>query len=433
MVFKDAIRLKRVILSTFGSYGDLHPYIAVGLELQRRGLDAAIATSPCYREKVEATGLGFHPMRPDKPDFDANPDVMRRIMDQRTGTEVVINEFIMPNLRQSYADLDAATDGCDLLVGHPLTMHTRLVAEQRCIPWISSLLQPIGFLSAYDPPKLPLGQFLSLLRPLGPRFFGPLFRFAKWTVGHWSSPWHQFRSELGLPPVKESPLFEGQHSPKLVLALFSKLLAAPQPDWPAQTIVTGFPFYDQDGEANLAPELDSFLSGGSAPIVFTLGTSAVMDAGSFFDESAAAARILGRRAVLLIGKEAKNHLKPLPEGVVAFDYAPYSALFPRCAAIVHQGGVGTTGQAMRAGRPMLVMPYGHDQPDNADRVRRLGIARVMRRERYRASTAANELKKLLDAPGYAAQAANVGQQVRSEDGARAAADAILHIVDNGTP
>ena len=84
-------------------------------------------------------------------------------------------------------------------------------------------------------------------------------------------------------------------------------------------------------------------------------------------------KALGRRAVLLVGTELKNSLPdPLPAGVAAFDYAPFSELFPRAAAIVHQGGVGTTAQAMRAGRPMLVVPFSHDQPDNAERVEQAG-------------------------------------------------------------
>jgi UDP:flavonoid glycosyltransferase YjiC (YdhE family) len=143
------------------------------------------------------------------------------------------------------------------------------------------------------------------------------------------------RAEIGLPPTPESPLFEGQYSPALVLALFSKSLADKQRDWPLQTVITGFPFYDQDGEAGMPSELLRFLDAGPPPLVFTLGSSAVLDAGRFYHHSAIAAKLLGRRAVLLVGKETRNRPASLPEGVVAFDYAPFSELFPRAAAIVH--------------------------------------------------------------------------------------------------
>jgi UDP:flavonoid glycosyltransferase YjiC (YdhE family) len=151
----------------------------------------------------------------------------------------------------------------------------------------------------------------------------------------------------------------------------------------------------------------------------------VFDAGRFFVESAEAAARIGRRAVLLIGFDPSNvPADRLPEGVIAVEYAPFSELFPRAAAIVHQGGVGTTGQALRAGRPSLVMPYSHDQPDNAARAERLGVARTIERRRYTAHTAAAALRPLLENGAYAARAAVVAEWVRAEAGARAAADAI---------
>jgi UDP:flavonoid glycosyltransferase YjiC (YdhE family) len=149
-----------------------------------------------------------------------------------------------------------------------------------------------------------------------------------------------------------------------------------------------------------------------------------MDPGAFYEHSAAAARRLGRRAILLVGKEPGNRPERLPEGVVAFDYAPYSQLFPRAAAIVHQGGIGTTAQAMRSGRPMLVMPYAHDQPDNAERLVRLGIARTISRQRYTAARAGAELRHLLDNPSYARRGKEIGEAIRQEDGARVACDAL---------
>lgn len=139
-----------------------------------------------------------------------------------------------------------------------------------------------------------------------------------------------------------------------------------------------------------------------------------------------AAKNLGHRAVLLIGKD--QHNKPpqnlLSEDIAAFDYAPYSKLFPRSIAIVHQGGIGTTAQALRSGRPMLIMPYSHDQPDNAARAERLGVGRTIERTRYTNEQAATELKQLLTNPKYTQRATNIGKQIQLENGARTACDAI---------
>jgi rhamnosyltransferase subunit B len=425
-----SIARKRMVLTTFGSLGDLHPYIAIALGLQARGHEAVIATSSTYREKIEALGIGFRAVRPDHPDVEADPALMRRIMDLRKGQECVIRELVMPVLRESYEDTLAAADGADLLVSHVLTFTTRLVSEKTGIPWASTVLQPFCFLSAYDPPVLPFAVYLTKLRFLGPIFHRLLFGFGRWSIRSWVEPWHRLRAEIGLPPVKANPLFEGQHAPALVLAMFSKAFASKQPDWPPQTNVVGFSFYDQDGDAGLSPELASFLDSGPPPIVFTLGSSAVRDAGSFYQHSAEVAKLLGRRAVLVVGKDSRNRPDSYLEGVMAVDYAPFSELFPRAAAIVHQGGVGTTAQAMRSGRPMLVVPYAHDQPDNADRVVRLGIGCSIARHRYSAAGAAVELCQLLDNPSYGQRASEVGEQIRKEDGVQAACVALEGMLES---
>jgi UDP:flavonoid glycosyltransferase YjiC (YdhE family) len=158
--------------------------------------------------------------------------------------------------------------------------------------------------------------------------------------------------------------------------------------------------------------------------VFTLGTSAVATAEDFFRESLDAVRRIGARAVFLAGSHPQGLPDKLPAGVMAVTYAPHSEVFPRAAAIVHHGGAGTTAQAMRAGRPMLAVPFAHDQFDNAARVRRLGIGEVLRRGRYNGRRAASRLERLLRRPSYAEAAATVGERVRNEDGAGAAADAI---------
>lgn len=423
-----ATRKRRIVLATFGSLGDLHPYIALALGLQARGHEAVIATSEYYRRKVEALGIGFRAVRPDHPDPLGDRELIRRVMDRRTGSEFVIRGLMMAALGETYQDTLAAAEGADLLVSHVLTFTVRLVAEKKGLPWASTFLQPLGLFSAYDPPVVPQAPFLARLRFLGPAFHRALFRLAKRSVRSWSEPWHRLRAEVGLPPTRENPLFEGQTSPALVLALFSRLLADRQPDWPPHAVVTGFPFYDRDGEGGMPPELVRFLDAGPPPVVFTLGSSAVVDAGPFYEHSAAAAKLLGRRAVLLVGKDPRNRPASLPDGVAAFAYAPYSELFPRAAAVVHQGGVGTTAQAMRAGRPMLVMPYAHDQPDNAERVRRLGIGRTVPRRRYTPERAAAELRRLLDNAVYRQRASEVGEQVRKEDGVGNACDALCGVV-----
>jgi UDP:flavonoid glycosyltransferase YjiC (YdhE family) len=207
-----------------------------------------------------------------------------------------------------------------------------------------------------------------------------------------------------------------------VLALFSKLLADKQPDWPPHAVITGFPFYD--GGSELPAGLAGFLGEGPPPIVFTLGSSGAEVAGLFYEHSIAAVRRLGRRAVIIVGKTAPHCPALLPDGVIACDYAPFAELFPRADVIVHAGGIGTTGLAMRFARPMLIVPYAHDQFYNAARAARVGVARTIPRRRYTPTGVAAELRQLLDNPMYAERTSGIGERLRQEDGVRSACDAL---------
>ncbi|HEY0319563.1 MAG TPA: glycosyltransferase [Pyrinomonadaceae bacterium] len=423
---------KRVVFTTWGSFGDLHPHMALALELQERGYISVIATSPLYREKVEAEGIAFHPVRPDlpPPDAEISAEIIRRVSHRRWGPGYLFRELLVPHLRETYADTLAAvtTDGgADLLVSHQVPLTAPLIAEKTGVKWISSVLFPIAFASAYDPPtppQLPALRTLAATHPFVARTF---FGLGKWTTKSWVEPIQQLRKELGLPP-KGNPIFEGQHSPNLVLALFSKLLAQIQPDFPANTIITGFPFYDRKDSQPPSTELLRFLDEGEPPILFTLGSSLVWIAKDFYRVSIEAAQKLGRRALLLIGDKRNLPQTKLPDGVAAFDYAPHSLVMPRASVIVHQGGIGTTGQALRAGQPMLIVPYGQDQPDNARRCLRLGVGRTLSPSRFTVPRVVSELSELLDNPTYREQAAKVEQRVREENGTKTACDAIEQVL-----
>lgn len=415
---------KRIVLTTFGSLGDLHPYMALALGLRERGHRPVIATTSYYREKIEAEGIEFARVRPDFADKSKVKQLVREVLEMNGGPETVIRRVVLPHLSDSYADLTRAVAGADLLISHTLTYAAPIVAEKLGLKWASSALQPTVLFSLQDEIEWAPAPWLSTVRHIAPPLYRALISLLIHSTDSWVEPIRELRKREGMSASKENPIFLGQHSPHLVLALFSRALCSPMPDWPPKTIVTGFPFYDRNGGPPIQPEIEAFLAAGPPPVVFTLGSSAVMDAGQFYHDSAAAARKLGVRALLLIGDEPENRQADLPPEIAAFAYTPYSEVFPRCAAIVHQGGVGTTGQAMRAGRPMLVMPYGQDQPDNAARMVRLGVGRTIKRVRYTAVTAAAELAPLLNEPTYAAKALEVGKIVQSEDGVTAACNAI---------
>jgi rhamnosyltransferase subunit B len=394
--------------------------MAIGIELRRRGHHVTLATSGSYEPKVRSEGLDFVALRPDVSIVD--DAMLEQMMEARRGTERVMR-FLVAATRESYQDTLPAARQADVVVTHPIVFGSVLAAQKTGVRWVSTVLAPASFLSAYDPPVPAPAPWLVNVRMLGPVPVRGLIALGKLQTSSWIRPIAELRREIGLSPGA-NPLFEGQHSPLLVLALFAKCLARPQRDWPPQTVVTGFPFYDRHHEhQGLPAKLERFLADGPAPVVFSLGTSAVGAAGDFYTESLTAVRRLGVRAVFLTGQ----HPQGLPADVMAIEYAPHSELFPRAAVVVHHGGIGTTAQAMLCGRPMLIVPFSHDQFDNGARVKRLGMAEVLYRGRYRAKTAEGALRRLLEDARYAQAGAAVASQVKAEDGVAAAAEAIERI------
>ncbi len=418
--------MSRIVLTTIGSLGDLHPFIAIGLALQERGHTVVFATTEFYRAKIEGLGFGFHAMRPEFSPEDK--ELIRYLLDIRKGPERLLKEYILPDVKDTYLDLMDAVEqdgGADLLLSAELVYPAPLVAEKTGICWASSVTAPLSFFSAYDLPVMPTLQLPDRVRSFSVTLNRWFVALGKFVTRSWGEPVRQLRTELGLPDGAH-PLFEGKHSPRLVLALFSPVLATPQPDWPPHTVVTGYTFYDGKTEGmQLTAELARFLDEGDPFLVFTLGSAAVFDPGTFYRESAAAAAELHQRAVLLVGADPPT--MSLPAGVVASDYAPFSDLFPRAAAIVHQGGIGTTGQALRSGRPMLVIPYGFDQPDNAARLVRIGVGQSISRKDYHARSAVKALKEVLGNARYRERAEEVGRIVQAENGAHLAADALENL------
>jgi rhamnosyltransferase subunit B len=413
--------MSRIVITTIGSLGDLHPQIALAIELRQRGHDIIFATMKEYGAIIEPLGFEFHLMRPDGTPVN-NPEEIAKMTDLKTGSEYVVRNWLLPNLRDTYTDLLDSAKDADLIVAGDIVYAAPLVAEKLGIPWVSLALAPVAFFSAYDPSVIPLFPFLAKLRGLGTWFNQAIIRLLKSVTQSWTEPIHQLRKELGLSQVFNNPIVD-KSSACLVLAMFSAILAKPQPDWDKNTVVTGFTFYDGDLDRGKLPlQLQQFLDAGAAPIVFTLGSAAVMVPGTFYQESIRAATQLNRRAILLIGSNPPPD--NLSKDIIAIDYVPYSQIFPHACAIVHQGGIGTTAQALRAGRPTLIMPYTYDQPDNAARVRRLGTSLTILRHQYSASRVAKMLSELLQNPIYATKATTIGRIIQAENGVAVACDAI---------
>src|SRR5918993_641829 len=172
----------RIVINTFGSFGDIHPYMALGMELQSRGHVPVIATMEVYREKIEDAGLEFFVVRPNIPQpQDQDSDLIEKIMEPKTGPRFLTEELVFPAVRDSYADLLKAVAGADILVTHPAAPAGPLVGRKTGMRWISTVLAPFSFISAYDPPVPPYWQWTRNLRVLGPGVMKFLLNLSKST------------------------------------------------------------------------------------------------------------------------------------------------------------------------------------------------------------------------------------------------------------
>jgi rhamnosyltransferase subunit B len=378
-----------ILLLAIGSAGDVHPFIGLGLALQKRGHRVKIITNPIFAELAAKVGLEMIPLGTVE-EFDLlrkNPDLWHATKGFHT-----VAGAICRGLRETYdAIVNNYVAGETIVVASSLGLAARIAQDKLSIPTVTVHLAPSIIRSVIAPAKLPglampawlplqlrkwvyaLADTLVIDRALGPAVNG-------------------LRAELGLASVRRI-FAEWWNSPQLIIGLFPEWFADRAGDWPTQLRLTGFPLYDEAGVSDLPADLADFLSTGEAPIVFTPG-SAMWHAHDIFRESVEACVRINRRAILLSGHD--GHIPAqLPPTIRAFRYAPFSQLLPRTAVLVHHGGIGTSAQAMAAGVKQVVMPFAFDQFDNAARMERLGVAKVINPRKYRAREIAELLKQVL--------------------------------------
>ena len=398
-----------ILLLTIGSAGDVHPFIGLGLALRNRGHKIKIITNPFFGEAVTRAGLELIPLGAIEAFRTALSDPM--LWHPKKG-HIAVFDLVLDGLRETYdAVVNNYVAGETVVVASSLGLAARIAQDKFNIPMATVHLAPSQFRSSIEPPKI-RGLWMPGWLPIwikrriwdgGDRFVLDKLLAPKINA---------FRAELDLPPV-HGILKDFWNSPDRILGLFPSWFAKPQPDWPPQTCVTGFPRYDEAGAREPDPELEKFLDEGTAPIVFTPG-SAMYHGHAFFRASVEACKRLNRRGILLT-KYANHIPDKLTPKIRHFAYAPFSKLLPRAAAIVHHGGIGTSAQAMAAGCRQLITPFAHDQFDNADRLRRLGVARVIEASRYNARTATPELGLLLTDKAVRKNCREIAARIQNSD------------------
>ena len=399
-----------ILLNPVGSAGDVHPLVGVGAALKRRGHDVTIITNDYFRPLVEKMGLNFV-AQGTQQEFEAvlhHPDAWH----PRKALDLIFRTVIEKTLPHAVETIQRLNQpGRTVVVASSLALGARVAQDWLKVPTVTVHLAPSIFRSAYLMPRFEGLGFMRYL-PVFARNWAWRAIDALVVDRALAKPLNAFRKKLGLGPVKRI-MHEWWHSPLRVLALFPPWFGPPQPDWPPQTVLTGFPLFDEKEIHALSPEVEAFLGAGEKPIVFTPG-SAMLQGEKFFEAAALACAKLGKRGILLT-RFPKQLPGNLPEGVRHFDYVPLSSLLPRAACMVYHGGIGTCAQALAAGVPHLITPMAHDQHDNASRVARLGVGAELASRKVNATSLAQALEKLLsnkDAPGRCWEIARRMEQER---------------------
>ncbi len=392
-----------LLLLPFGSAGDVFPFIWLGRQLLARGHRVTMITACLFEEQARRAGLEFISWGKAE-EFEA---MIRdpRIWKVGQGTKVVFDfaaKAVEPYL--------AAIESCgkvDLMLAPVTAFAGRLAREKHGTPLITVHLQPAVFLSVHETPLL--HPAMKWLRAMPVWFKKALFSLPN-PVDMFALPKVRRICEAhGVKPPR-SLWREWWDSPDGVLALFPAWFCAPQPDWPKNLLQWTFPLEDLAKEQPLSPALQAFLAAGEPPVVFTPG-SANVQAARFFDVAAKAVAKVGCRAVF-VTREPKQVPANLPPQIHVEAYAPFSTLLKQASAFVHHGGIGTMSQAFAAGVPQLIMYMAHDQPDNADRVERLGAGIGLSVRLFTSDRVAKELRRLLTEPSY--QEATKGFQMSAD-------------------
>lgn len=356
---------RHFIVVAVGSAGDVHPLAAVARALKSRGHRVTFMASGFFANLADQMRLDFVELS-SKAEYEAamqDPDLWH----PSRGFKAIwkrIGIHTQANLDWIRAHSEANT----VLVGSTLAFSARIARDCLNIPMATVHLAPMALMSAMDPPQmrkyalpkwLPL-SWVKMIWSVSERFLidpviAPDINAARFSVK--------------LPPVKHI-MCRYVHSPDKVLLFYPEWFASNPGDWPVNSQCVGFPRFDEAGLHELPSALNAFLAAGDKPLLFTPG-SAMRHAQRFFEHAVASCKTLGRRGIIVT--PYPEQLPPLPDNILQLDYVPFSQILPHVALVAHHGGIGTCSQGLAAGIPQLVIPNAHDQFDNGNRLKRLGV------------------------------------------------------------
>lgn len=415
----------RFILFCLGSHGDVFPFLAVGKGLVERGHEVVIATNPLFAEMIREAGIEFIPVGDTEGLRQAGET--RDINTENKGWKVALQWGAMGTMRTTHSIAMAEADDRTVMVAQGMCFGVRIARDQKPFPLATVHLDPIHFRSVYKSPLLPRPLMLDNWVPKLSKHW-QLWVADRYFIDPVLAAANEFRHELGLPPVTRF-LDKWFHSPDCVIGMMPDWYAAPQPDWPPQTHMTGFPLSDPDGDAD--EEAIAFVDQPEPVFIFAPGTAGPRSK-TYFHEAAKTCEKMGARGLLLT---RSLHLLPetLPPLVRHFEYVKLGPILKHAAVLVHHGGIGTVARALAEGVPQLISPKAFNQPDDARRVHEMGVGEIVPPEDFRMERIEPLLKKLTESPDVAAKCRQYAERLASENGVATMCDELEALAAKQSP
>jgi len=406
--------MAKILIHTLGSSGDLNPFLALAAELRLRGHHVHFALSPLFAEKAEALGFSAT-IAGEDPQWGS--EMMRRMLEaHRTDpVRVIFEEALIPAIAPAVKSLEPLVREADLFISHTIQLAAPIVSDRTGVPWVSaSAATMIHETAVYPPPGVAWKSspaFLNRLGwKLGYRIFAGIDELA--AVEY---------EKLGARP-RSNIMAGGAYSRLLTLGLWSPAFFPRPTDWPEWFQVGGYA--RSDGDTPRSALSTKPVTGTAPTILFTLGSSVVNDPRGFYDAALKAIAPTPWNAVLLGAPEEIPVPRALRERVQVLRYAPYADLFPQMAAIVHQGGVGTTQAACYYGIPSIIVPRGFDQFENAAHIQREGWGLRLLPTDFSAYSLRYRLERLLRSGEIRTKVKALSREMQAEPGVVRSAEMI---------
>ncbi|MDZ4851205.1 MAG: glycosyltransferase [Pirellulaceae bacterium] len=382
--------MSRFLLSPSGTSGDVHPYVAVGCELKRRGHEVFLLTNPAYEEVARQHSLDFVPIGEGLDWSELRSDA--RIHSSRQAWKAAMQWGATGTMREVFAAVRQFDRPGQTAIAAPAwNLGARIAREALSVPLATLVINPFLFRSVYQSPITPQ-MYLPSWMPRWMKSFQYWFGDAFYVEPLIGRSLREFRNELGLPTVTRW-MNRWWFSPDLLLALFNEVYAPRQPDWPSHIEFVGHTATDPDGDPSINAGVQQFLDAGSPPICFVPG-SVGPGSKSYYDTAIEACTELGVRGLIL--DKTDHDFQPLPPSMFHARYSPLRSVLPKCRAIAHSGCAGTATQGLLAGIPHLIRPCVNDQPDVAQRLHRLGVAEIISTKQFKTAAVVQKLRALID-------------------------------------